>query len=55
MCACGACVSQAVVWGSEVHGAVDQGEAVAAWLNRFLGGTDLRLVYFHEVRACMCV
>ncbi len=37
------------MWGTEVPGAVDQGDAVAAWLTAFLGVADLRLVHFNEV------
>jgi len=33
------------VWSSAVHGAVDQGGAAAAWLDKFLGCTGLRLVW----------
>lgn len=39
------------VWGDTFDGAVDQGDAVARWLDRCLGGDGLRLVYMPDVRA----
>ena len=41
-----------VVWGTDIDSAVDQGDAVAAWLSAFVGQPNLRLVYFDEV--CVC-
>ena len=36
------------VWGDEVSGAVDQGDAAARWLSDVLGAS-VRLVYFDQV------